>query len=120
MAERGEPGAPERVDRDQSGGWRGAVSEMRRDMSVEKMDERLREVASDKPLVRHLLDTRTLVKAIAVAAALTLLTMLLFSVQLAGLVLLVSFFAAWLLLASRSYEKRRGTQDVRREGADTA
>lgn len=102
----------EHAERQDKPGWRGAVSEIRGDMSVEKADERLQEVVSERPLVRHLLDLRTVLTAVAVAAVLTLITFLLFSGRLAGLVLFVSFFGAWVFLASRRYEQRRSTRDA--------
>ena len=102
----------EKAEEQQGGGMRQAVSEVRRDMSVEKVDERLQEVVSEKPLVRHLLDLRTVLTAVAVSVVLALITMLLFSGRLAGLVLLVSFFATWVLLAQRRYEERRETRDA--------
>ena len=51
--------AQQAQERDASG-LRGTLTDMRRDMNMEKADERLREFASDKPLVPHLLDLRTL------------------------------------------------------------
>ena len=47
---------------------------------------------------------------------LTLICLILFSAVLAAVVLVISFFASWVLLASRSYEKRRPTRAVVREG----
>jgi hypothetical protein len=110
MAERTED-PPERAEEEQGSGIRRAVSEMRSDMSVEKMDERLNEAISERPLMRHLLDMQIVLRAVLIAGVAALIVLIILSARLAGLVLILAFFAAWIFLALRSYEKRRGTRD---------
>jgi Flp pilus assembly protein TadB len=87
-----------------------------RDMlSPEEANERLEHAVSERPLARHLLDLKIVVRAVLIAAVLTIVCAF-FSLVLAAVVLVVAFFASWILLASRSYEKRRPTQPVVREG----
>ncbi|MFL5909343.1 MAG: hypothetical protein ACJ768_02070 [Gaiellaceae bacterium] len=88
-----------------------------RDMlSPEEANERLERAVAERPLARHLIDLRIVVRAVLIAAVLTLICLILFSAVLAAVVLVISFFATWILLASRSYEQRRPTRAVVREG----
>jgi len=81
-----------------------------RDMlSPERANERLEQVVAERPLVRHLLDFKILGRAVAIAAVLTIICAILFSPVLGAVVLVVSFFASWILMAARSYEQRRPT-----------
>jgi VIT1/CCC1 family predicted Fe2+/Mn2+ transporter len=92
---------------------RQGVREM---LSPEQANERLEQAVSERPLARHLIDLKIVGRALLIAAVLTIVTLILFSAVLAAVVLVISFFAAWILLASRSYEKRRPTRAVVREG----
>jgi hypothetical protein len=103
---------PERAEEQQGSGIRRAVSEMRSDLSREKMDERLNEVIEERPLVRHLLDMQIVLRAVLIAGVAALIVLIILSARLAGLVLILAFFAAWVFLATRSYERRRGTRDA--------
>ena len=86
---------------------RRVVSEMKKDLDPDKLEERLTEVSKDKPLVRHLLDLRVVLRALLFAAVVALLALLLFSGKIAGVLLLFCFFGAWVFLANRDYERRR-------------
>jgi hypothetical protein len=92
---------------------RQGVREM---LSPEEANERLEKAVEERPLARHLIDLRIVARAVLIAAVLTIVSLILFSAALAAVVLVISFFASWILLASRSYEKRRPTQPVVREG----
>jgi hypothetical protein len=96
---------------------RGEIRQGVRDMlSPEEANERLEHAVAERPLARHLIDLRILGRAVLIAAVLTIISLILFSAVLAAVVLVISFFASWILLASRSYETRRPTRAVVREG----
>jgi membrane protein implicated in regulation of membrane protease activity len=61
--------------------------------------------------VRPFLEPRPLLIAVGVAALLTLIAALLFSVALAGIVLVLTFAITWVAVSMRSYEKRRPTEE---------
>jgi Flp pilus assembly protein TadB len=88
------------------------VRQIRSDVSREKLEKRVDEAVKERPLMRHLLDMRIVVRALLIAAVLTLIVALLFSPKLAALVLVVSFGAAWYGLANRQYNQRRPTKAV--------
>lgn len=92
---------------------RQGVREM---LSPEAANERLEEAVAERPLARHLIDLRIVGRAVLIAAVLTIISLILFGAVLAAVVLVISFFATWVLLASRSYDKRRPTKAVVREG----
>ena len=91
-------------------GLREGAREMRDEASRDKIESRLDDAVSDRPLVRHLLDLRNVLKALAVAAVLTLIVALLLSPKLGALVLVVSFGIAWVAFASKDYNRRRPTK----------
>jgi hypothetical protein len=99
---------------EQSGGFRDGmrdgVRELREDVSRDKIEGKLDDAVSERPLVKHLLDLRNVVKALAVAAVLTLIVALLLSPQLGALVLVLSFGIAWVAFAGRDYNRRRPTK----------
>jgi type IV secretory pathway VirB6-like protein len=74
------------------------------------VNQRLEGAVEERPLLKHLLDFRTVGWAVLVSVVLTLIC-LLFSAILAAIVLVVSFFATWIFLGMRSYEKRRPTRE---------
>jgi Flp pilus assembly protein TadB len=86
------------------------VRQMREDVSRDKIEGRLDDAVSDRPLVRHLLDLRIVVKALLIAAVLTLIVSLLLSPKLGALVLVVAFGAAWFIMANKQYNRRRPTK----------
>jgi hypothetical protein len=102
----------ERVE--QGGGFREGlgegVREMREGLSRDKIESRLDDAVSERPVTKHLLDLRIVVRALLIAAVLTLIVSLLLSPKLGAVVLIVSFGAAWFILANRQYSRRRPTQ----------
>jgi Flp pilus assembly protein TadB len=73
--------------------------------------ERLEGVVKERPGVRPFLELRPLAMAVGIAAVLTLVVSLLFSVTIGAVVLVLSFALAWVVLSKRSYEERRPTRD---------
>ena len=106
----------EHVDGGGSGGLREGlgtgVRQLREDVSRDKIESRLDDVVAERPLVRHLLDMRIVAEALLIAAALTLIVSVLLSPKLGALVLVVSFGATWLILATRQYNRRRPTKQA--------
>jgi hypothetical protein len=103
----------EHVERGGGGGLReglgDGVRQLREDVSREKIESRLDDAVTERPLIRHLLDMRIVVTALLIAAALTLIVSVLLSPKLGALVLVVSFGAAWVILATRQYNRRQPT-----------
>jgi hypothetical protein len=97
-----------------SGGLREGLGEgvrqMREDVSRDKIESRLDDAVSERPVIRYLLDMRTVVKALLIAAVLTLIVSLLLSPKLGAVVLVVGFGALWVGLAMRDYNRRRPTK----------
>jgi hypothetical protein len=97
-----------------SGGLReglgDGVRQMREDMSRDKIESRLDDAVSERPLVKHLLDIGIVVRALLIAAVLTLIVSVLLSPKLGALVLVVAFFALWFGLAARQYNRRKPTK----------
>src|SRR5438874_6878693 len=90
----------------QDTGFREGAREM---LAPGNVNERLEEAVAERPATRHLLDLKIVGKAVLIAAVLTIIALILFSPLFAGVVLFLSFFASWIFMGMRSYEKRRPT-----------
>jgi Flp pilus assembly protein TadB len=84
---------------------------MRESMRKDNLEDKLEGVVEEKPGIRPFLELRPLLIAVGIAAVLTLIAALLFSVAVAGIVLVLSFAIAWVAVSMRSYDKRRPTED---------
>jgi hypothetical protein len=73
------------------------------------LNERLEKAVAERPPARHLIDLRIVARAVFIALVLTVVCWILFSAVFAAVVLVLSFFASWILMGMRSYEKRRPT-----------
>jgi Flp pilus assembly protein TadB len=97
----------------ESGGFREGLGEgmreMREGLSRDTIESRLDDAMSERPVTRHLLDMRIVVRAVLIAAVLTLIVSLLLSPKLGAVVLVISFGAAWFILANRQYNRRKPT-----------
>jgi Flp pilus assembly protein TadB len=93
-------------------GLREGARELRKEVSRDKIEGRLDDTVSEKPLVKHLLDFRNVLLALAIAAVFTLVVSLASSAKVGAVVLVITFFAAWLILAARSYNARRPTKPI--------
>jgi Flp pilus assembly protein TadB len=91
---------------------------MRESVSRENLEERLEGVVDERPAARSFLEPRPLAIAVGIAAVLTLIVALLLSVQLAALVLVLSFFVSWVMLSRRNYDRRRPTRGPDSSAAD--
>lgn len=100
------------VTGERTAAMRKDAREMRESVRRENIEEKLEEVVEKRPGVRPFLELRPLVIAVGIAAVLTLIVALLVSVAIAGVVLVVSFGIAWVVLSKRSYEERRPTRAV--------
>jgi Flp pilus assembly protein TadB len=90
--------------------------EMRESMRKDNLEEKLEGVMEEKPGIRPFLELRPLLIALGIALVLTLIAALLFSVAVAGIVLLLSFAIAWVAVSMRSYDKRRPTEEKKSPG----
>lgn len=86
------------------------VRQIREDMSRDKIESRLDDAVSERPVVKHLLDMRIVAKALLIAAVLTLIVSILLSPKLGAVVLVLGFLGLWFGLASRDYNRRRPTK----------
>jgi Flp pilus assembly protein TadB len=85
--------------------------QMRESVRKDNVEEKLEQVVKERPGVRPFLELRPLLIAVAVAAVLTLIFAILFSVALAAVVLVLSFAITWVAVSMRSYDKRRPTEE---------
>jgi hypothetical protein len=99
-------------------GLKEGAGELRKDVTRDKIEERLDGAVSDKPLLKYLLDIRNVLLALLIAAILTLIVSVATSMKLGALVLVVTFVAAWLILAARDYNTRRPTKPVDAGGGE--
>jgi hypothetical protein len=100
------------ADHAETGGTsvREGAQALRKDFSRERIEHRVDDFVSDRPLVQYMLRWGVLGRALAVAAVLTAVFLLLTSPPFAGVVLLLSFFGSWVFIAARRYDKRRPTK----------
>jgi Flp pilus assembly protein TadB len=98
------------LDGERTAAIRDDVRNMRESVSRDNLEQKLEEVVEEKPATRSFLEPRPLLTALAIAAVLTLIAALLLSVQLAALVLVLSFGIAWVALSQRDYDQRRPTR----------
>jgi lysylphosphatidylglycerol synthetase-like protein (DUF2156 family) len=87
-------------------------------LSPRKVNARLEQAVAERPQARQLLDLRIVVRAVLIAAVLTIICAILFSVVLAAFVLVLSFFASWILMSRRSYDRRRPTRPAEGDDVD--
>ena len=86
-----------------------------------EINPKLEEAMQNKPLLPHLVDMRNVLIAAAIGAVVAIILLLLISPMMAGLGLLVAFFAAWFGLALRDYGRATEREQARREAeADEA
>lgn len=88
---------------------------MRESVRKENLEEKLEGVVKERPGVRPFLEFRPLLIAVGIAVVLTLIASLLFSVAVGGIVLVLTFGLAWVIMSRREYAKREPTKDA---GAD--
>ena len=96
----------------ESQGFGEGVRTMAKQASPSAIEPKLEEAMEKQPLLPHILDLRVVLTAGAIAAVVALILTILFAPALGGLGLLITFFGSWFLLANRSYEKRRPTQEA--------
>jgi Flp pilus assembly protein TadB len=86
--------------------------QLRESVRKDNIEEKLEEVVKERPGVRALLEFRPLAIAVGIAAVLTLIAALLFSIAVAAVVLVLSFGIAWVVMSRRSYDTRRPSEDA--------
>ena len=85
--------------------------QLRDSVRKDNLEERLEGVVKERPGVRPFLEVRPLAIAVGVAAVLTLIAALLFSVAFAAAVLVLTFGITWVAVSLRTYDKRRPTEE---------
>lgn len=100
-------------------GIREGVREIGRDMSPRKAEEKLEEAVDRNPLLQHLLSWEVVLRALAVAAVVTLIVLLLLSAKIAAVALVLTFGAAWIGFGMRRYETRRQTRPASSEATSS-
>jgi hypothetical protein len=107
----------------QPGGMREGVKEgaheLRESVSRDNIEGKLDDAVSERPLVKHLLDLRNVLKALAVAAVLCLIVSLLLSPKLGAILLVLSFGIAWVAFAASDYNRRRPTKPADADDEDS-
>lgn len=93
-------------------GLSAGAREMREGVSRDRIESRLDDTASGRPLMRHLLDLKVVLSALLIAAVITIIVSLLLSPRIGAVVLVIGFFIAWYALASRQYNRRKPTKAV--------
>lgn len=91
------------------GSLREGVREAAHRASPSQVNPKLEEAVQNQPLLPHLLSFGVVLTALAIGAVVALLLLVLLSPMIAGLGLIVSFFVAWYVLATRSYVKGQRT-----------
>ena len=86
-------------------------------MSPSEINPKLEEAVQNKPLLEQLLSFKVLGKAVAIAAVVALILFVVMSPIMAGLGLIVVFFASWFVLAARGVDKARPVKSERDDDA---
>jgi hypothetical protein len=79
-------------------------------MTPERLDERIENAVSERPLLAHALDMRVVTRAVAIAAVVAILLWVIAGPALAAIGLLLAYFGCWFALARLSYDRRRGSR----------
>jgi hypothetical protein len=93
---------------------REGAREVTQQMRPSELNPKLEEAMQNQPLLPHLVDLRVVLTAAAIGGVIALLLLVLMSPMMAGVGLLIAFFAAWFGLAVRDYsraESRRPRDD---------
>ena len=80
----------------------------------------LEEAMQNQPLLPHLIDMRNALIAAGVGAVVALILFLLMSPMLAGVGLLIVFFATWIGLALRDYGRADAKREARQSSEESA
>jgi Flp pilus assembly protein TadB len=92
---------------------------LRESVRKDNLEERLEGVVEERPGVRPFLELRPLLIAVAIAAVLTLISLVLFSAPFAAVVLVLSFGVAWIVMSRREYSQRQPTKEYSPEDEDS-
>jgi Flp pilus assembly protein TadB len=107
------------TDREEVKALRDDAHTMRDSLRKENIEERLEGVVEERPGIRPFLEFRPLGMAVLIAAALTLVSLVLFNASFAALVLVLSFAIAWIVMSRREYSQRRPTKEYSPEDEDS-
>jgi Flp pilus assembly protein TadB len=107
------------TDREEVKALRDDAHTMRDSLRKDNIEERLEGVVEERPGIRPFLEFRPLGMAVLIAAALTLVSLVLFNASFAALVLVLSFAIAWIVMSRREYSQRRPTKEYSPEDEDS-
>jgi Flp pilus assembly protein TadB len=107
------------TDREEVKALREDARTVRETLRKDNLEERLEGVVDERPGIRPFLEFRPLAVAVLVAAVLTLIVSLLFSVVLGAVVLVLAFGITWVVMARRDYSQRRPTKEYSPEDEDS-
>ena len=93
---------------------RDGMREVKDQARPSEINPKLEEAMQNQPLLPHLVDMRNVLIAAGIAAVVALLLFVLLSPMLAGVGLLLVFFAAWFGLALRDYGRASEAREARR------
>ena len=93
-----------------TGEIREGARALRGDISREKINDRLEDMVSDRPMVEHLLRWKIVLRAVAVAVVIALIFLVFGHPRMGAVLMVLAFFGTWLFLGARSYERRRPTK----------
>ena len=93
---------------------RDGIREVKEQARPSEINPKLEEAMQNQPLLPHLVDMRNVLIAAGIAAVFALLLFLLLSPMMAGVGLLLVFFAAWFGLALRDYGRASEAREARR------
>src|SRR4051812_27414827 len=107
------------TDREEVKALRDDAHHVRDTLRKDNLEERLEGVVEERPGIKPFLEFRPLGTAVLIAAALTLISLVLFSPGFAAMVLVLSFAIAWIALSMREYSQRRPTKEYSPEDEDS-
>lgn len=97
---------------------RDGLREVRDQARPSAINPKLEEAVQNQPLLPHLLSFDVVFKAVAIGAVVALLMFVIASPMMAGVGLLISFFAAWIGLATYAYGKASERAEAARSSDD--
>ncbi len=97
---------------------REGIRSVRDQARPSELNPKLEEAMQNQPLLPHLVDLRVVLTAVAIGGVVALILLVLMSPMMAGVGLLIVFFAAWFGLAVRDYSRAESRREARRPRDD--
>ncbi len=97
---------------------REGIREVAHQARPSEINPKLEEAVQNQPLLPHLLSFKVVAGAVAIGAVFALLLLLLMSPMMAGVALMIFFFASWFGLATLSYARAQDRRAAERESSE--